>query len=28
MYPTSRPDVEVLVDGTWHAGELGGTWRR
>jgi hypothetical protein len=23
-----RPDVEVLVDGTWHRGELRGSWRR
>jgi hypothetical protein len=23
-----RPDVEVLVDGTWHPGELRGWWDR
>jgi len=23
-----RPDVEVLVDGTWWPGELRGTWTR
>jgi hypothetical protein len=26
--PSERPDVEVLVDGTWHPGELRGTWQR
>jgi hypothetical protein len=26
--PHERPDVEVLLDGTWHPGELRGTWRR
>lgn len=24
--PDERPDVEVLVDGSWHAGELRGWW--
>jgi len=26
--PHERLDVEVLVNGTWHPGELRGTWRR
>lgn len=26
--PADRPDVEVLVDGTWHPGELRGWWDR
>src|SRR3954452_7164210 len=26
--PHERPEVEVLVDGTWYRGELRGTWRR
>jgi hypothetical protein len=26
--PHERPDVEVLVDGTWHPGELRGWWDR
>lgn len=26
--PAERPDIEVLVDGTWHPGELRGWWDR
>ena len=26
--PHQRPDVELLVDGTWYPGELRGAWRR
>jgi hypothetical protein len=26
--PHERPDVEILVDGTWYPGELRGRWRR